>query len=149
MASSTAFNQADGELVWKFKATGGLSRFFKERSGFWASPIVRNDRVYIGSNNGQMYCLTADKGEVVWKHQVRAPIWGTSPVVDGRVVFGDKAGWMYMLSAEDGSRLWELKIGENVNATPAILDGRIYIGAFNGKLFVWDELYSKPLCLPE
>ena len=31
-------------LVWKFKADGGLSRNYKERSGFWASPIVTNDR---------------------------------------------------------------------------------------------------------
>jgi FOG: WD40-like repeat len=57
-----------------------------------------------------MYCLTSDKGEVIWQHLVRAPIWATSPVVDGRVVFGDKAGWMYMLSADDGRRLWELKL---------------------------------------
>ena len=117
------------------RADGGLSKNYKERSGFWASPIVTGGRVYIGSNNGFMYCLTADKGEVVWQHLVRAPIWGSSPVVDGRVVFGDKAGWMYMLSAETGERIWELKIGDNVNATPAILNGRIYIGAFNGKLY--------------
>ena len=56
------FRQSNGEPVWKFKAKGGLSKFYKERSGFWASPIVLKDRVYIGSNNGFMYCLTADKG---------------------------------------------------------------------------------------
>ena len=38
------FDQSTGELLWKFKADGGLSRNFKERSGFWASPIVVNDR---------------------------------------------------------------------------------------------------------
>ena len=131
---STVSSRPTGSWSWKFRAEGGLSRLYKERSGFWASPIVKNDRVYIGSNNGQMYCLTSDKGEVVWQHLVRGPIWATAPVVDGRVVFGDKAGWIYMLSADDGRRLWELKIGENINATAAILGGRIYIGAFNGKL---------------
>ena len=45
----------------------------------------------------------ADKGEVIWQHQVRAPIWGNIASSRGRVVFGDKAGWMYMLSAEDGN----------------------------------------------
>ena len=87
-----SFDQITGAQIWKFKADGGLSRNFKERSGFWASPIVHDDRIYIGSNNGIMYCLTADKGELVWQHLVRAPIWGTAPVVDGRVVFGDKVG---------------------------------------------------------
>jgi outer membrane protein assembly factor BamB len=91
-----------------------------------------------------MYCLTADKGEMVWQHLVRAPIWGTAPVVDGRVVFGDKSGWMYMLSARTGERLWELQIGENINATPAVLDGHIYIGAFNGKLFALGPSKAEP-----
>jgi outer membrane protein assembly factor BamB len=81
-----------------------------------------------------MYCLTADKGEVVWKQLMPAPIWGTSPVVDGRLVFGDKFGWIHMLSAYDGKTISELKIGENINSTPAVVGGRIYIGAFNGKL---------------
>ena len=130
--------------MWKFKADGGLSKNFKERSGFWASPIVHDNRIYIGSNNGYMYCLTSEKGELVWQHLVRAPIWGTSPVVDGRVVFGDKAGWMYQLSAKNGERLWELQIGENINATPAILDGHVYIGAFNGKLFALGPAKANP-----
>jgi outer membrane protein assembly factor BamB len=130
------YKQATGELVWQYKAEGGLEkRYPKERSGIWASPVLWNNRVYIGSNNGYLYCLTADEGRLVWRTQAGAPIWGTSPVVDGRVVFGDKSGRMHMLSAETGEPLWDLKIGDNVNATPAILGGRIYIGAFNGLLY--------------
>jgi len=106
-----------------------------EHIGIWASPIVWDRKIYIGGSNHYLYCLTADKGEVVWKYKARGPIWGSSPVVDGRVVFGDKAGWMHLLSAADGKEISELKIGDNVNSTPAVLDGRIYIGAFNGKLY--------------
>ena len=40
-----SFDQTNGEPVWKFKADGGLSKNFKERSGFWASPIVKDDRI--------------------------------------------------------------------------------------------------------
>ncbi len=135
IASVYCFRKLNGEPVWKFKADGGFSKNYKERSGFWASPVVLKDRLYIGSNNGFMYCLSADKGELVWKHLVRAPIWGTAPVIDGRLVFGDKAGWIYVLSVEDGKRLAELKIGDNINSTPAVLEGRIFIGAFNGNLY--------------
>ena len=96
------FRQSNGELVWKYQATGGTT---KERSGFWASPIVVNGRLYIGSSNGYLYCLTADKGEVVWRYKARGSIWGTSPLVDGRLIFGDKAGWLHAVSAEDGARV--------------------------------------------
>jgi outer membrane protein assembly factor BamB len=106
-----------------------------EHRGIWASPILVDGKIYIGASNHYLYCLTADKGELVWKYKAHGPIWGTSPVVAGRVVFGDKAGWMNVLDADDGKLITELKIGENINSTPAILDGRIYIGAFNGKLY--------------
>ncbi len=86
-----------------------------------------------------MYCLSADKGELVWKHLMRAAIWGTSPVIDGRVVFGDKSGYLYILSADNGDLITELKIGDNVDATPAVLEGRIYVGAFNGKFYCLGE----------
>jgi len=91
--------------------------------------------VHIGSSNHYLYCLTADKGEIVWKYKARAPIWGTSPLVDGRLVVGDKAGWIHTISAADGTPISELKIGDNINSTPAVLNGRVYIGAFNGKLY--------------
>ena len=132
MACVYCFRQSDGQLLWKYQALGGTG---KEKSGFWASPIVANGRVHIGSSNGYLYSLTADKGEVVWRYKAKAAIWGTSPLVDGRLVFGDKAGWIHSISAADGEAISQLKIGDNINATPAILDGRIYIGAFNGKLY--------------
>jgi outer membrane protein assembly factor BamB len=86
-----------------------------------------------------MYCITADKGEVVWRTKARGAIWGTSPVVDGRIVFGDKAGCVHILSADDGKQITELKIGDNVDATPVVLEGRIYVGAFNGKFYCLGE----------
>jgi outer membrane protein assembly factor BamB len=104
-------------------------------AGFGQVQFRPTGKIYIGASNHYFYCLTADKGEVVWKYKAHGPIWGTSPVVNGRVVFGDKAGWINMLHADDGKLISELKIGDNINSTPAILDGRIYIGAFNGKLY--------------
>lgn len=135
----SCFKGATGEPVWKFRAGDGTQHLIdgklKYGGGFWASPIVFNGRVYIGSEDRSMYCLTADEGKLVWRYRTRGAVWGTSPVVDGRVVFGDKAGYMYVLRAEDGKLISDLKIGDNINATPAILDGRIYIGAFNGNLY--------------
>ncbi len=129
------YKQDTGELVWNFVTDGGHLGNANEHIGIWASPILANGNLYVGASNHYLYCLTAAKGELVWKYKARGPIWGTSPVIDGRVVFGDKAGWVQLLSANDGKLISELKIGDNVNATPAVLDGRIYIGAFNGKLY--------------
>jgi len=100
-----------------FKAEGGFN-YPKIGRGFWASPVVGNGRVFIGSSNGKMYSLSAHTGQVVWEHVVRGPIWGSAPLLRIVSCLGDKAGWIYSLSADDGKRISELKIGDNINATP-------------------------------
>jgi outer membrane protein assembly factor BamB len=130
-----AYNQTTGGLVWNFVTEGAHLGRGSEKRGIWASPIFHKGRIYIGAGNGYLHCLSADKGELVWRYKARGPIWGTSPIVDGWVVFGDKAGWIHLVSAEDGKLISEIKIGDNINSTPAVIDGQIYIGAFNGKLY--------------
>src|SRR5437016_4604179 len=38
------YKQETGELVWTYKAEGGLNQKTKEKNGFWASPVVANNR---------------------------------------------------------------------------------------------------------
>ena len=64
------YKQATGEFVWQYAAEGG-----KARAGIWASPIIWNNRLYIGSNNSNLYCLNADNGQLIWRKNVGAPIW--------------------------------------------------------------------------
>jgi len=130
-----AYNQGSGELAWHFVTEGAQLNRASEKKGIWASPILHKGKIYIGAGNWYLHCLTADKGELVWRYKAHGPIWGTAPVVDDRVVFGDKAGWVTVVSAVDGKLISEIKIGDNINSTPAVLDGQIYIGAFNGKLY--------------
>jgi outer membrane protein assembly factor BamB len=136
-----AYDQATGVLVWHYVTEGSRMYVGNEKRGIWASPIVYKKKVYIGTSNGYMHCLSADKGELIWRYKAHGAIWGSSPVVDNRLVFGDKAGWLNMVSTEDGKLISEIKIGENINSTPAVMDGEIYIGAFMGNLF---KLQLKP-----
>jgi len=134
-AKSSPVCTETGEPVWNYVTQGGHLGRGSESIGIWASPIFYKERIYIGASDGYLHCLSAEKGELIWRYKAHGPIWGTSPVVDGRVVFGDKAGWIHLVSAEDGKQFSEIKIGDNINSTPAVMDGRIYIGAFNGKLY--------------
>lgn len=128
------YRKDNGEEVWKWKSDPGGSGS-GGRGGFWASPIIVDGKMYIGSDNGFMYCLTVDQPSVVWKTRMHMAVWGTAPYVDGKLIVPDKAGWISTLDARDGRKISEIKIGDSVNSTPAVLNGRIYIGAFMGGLY--------------
>jgi outer membrane protein assembly factor BamB len=112
--------------------------------GFFASPAVVGNRVYIASANiggfqktGSIYCLDADTGAVVWSSApsgYRATF--SSPVVSGRyLVCGEglhdtRDARIVCLDIHDGGKvLWTFRTSNHVECTPVIADGRVYVGA--------------------
>lgn len=72
-----AFDAASGEEKWKhaYPCTLGSLR---HEGGPYATPTVDGNRVYQLSKIGQLFCLDADTGKVVWQINV-AEATGTSP----------------------------------------------------------------------
>ncbi len=56
-AGVTAYDAATGEQLWRFHANGPV-RF---------APVVWQDKLYLGSDDGYLYCITAADGELLWK----------------------------------------------------------------------------------
>jgi outer membrane protein assembly factor BamB len=55
----TALDAGTGEEVWRFYTSGPV-RF---------APVVENDRVYVVSDDGYLYCLDAATGRLQWKRR--------------------------------------------------------------------------------
>ena len=110
----------DGRVRWTH-TTGGPIRF---------APTLYQGRVYIGSDDGTVYCLDGAKGKEIWTHQpdfaaVKMMVYGrlssvcpirTSVLVDQGVAYwsagvfaGEQTGLRRVLSAcraENGQILW-------------------------------------------
>ena len=112
----TAYDLQSGESLWRFYTEGPV-RF---------APVVVEDRVLFGSDDGFLYCLDADDGSLRWKFRGGPdgrrilgnerlismwPIRGAPVVYDGTIYFA--AGiWPFMgvfihaLDAETGEVQW-------------------------------------------
>lgn len=115
--SVTAFSTDSGVAKWTFYAEGPV-RF---------APVIWEEKVYFGSDDGHLYCLDASNGEVAWRFQAAPterlllgnkrlisawPVRGAPVVVDGKVYFA--AGiwpfmgiFIYALDAETGEIVWQ------------------------------------------
>src|SRR2546426_6046260 len=121
-------------LRWKFQTGGGIT----------SSPAVAYGRIYVGSNDGNLYALNLE-GVLLWKFSTPSPI-RTTPAVgsDGTIYvgsclrcpnpdpLGDPEGVLYAINP-DGTLKWNLTItnsGEGVDtlSSPTIgPDGTIYV----------------------
>jgi outer membrane protein assembly factor BamB len=114
----SSLNRADGKLVWAriLGPAGNNDR----GPGPRGTPTVDGDRVYALSETGDLACLRANDGTVVWQRNIlkdfRAenPYWllSESPLVDGNLVIvtpGGRGAGMVALDKMSGKTVWVSK----------------------------------------
>lgn len=114
--------EKEGNEIWSFKNTGG----------WWSTPAVVGDKLYIGGNDARMYCLDAKSGKEIWSYKTPSVIWSSPAIVDGKVIFGCSDPHIYMLDAETGKFIWKGEMGGRTLSTPIVVGGKIYVGSSTG-----------------
>jgi outer membrane protein assembly factor BamB len=116
-----AFDVADGKEVW---ATAHGGAFQNDRGdGPRGTPTVDGDRIYALGGNGDLSCLEARTGKVVWTMNVLKKFggqnitWGISesPLVIGEKVLvnaGGPGASIVALNKKDGSLIWKSQSDE-------------------------------------
>ncbi len=103
-----------------------------------SSPAVVDGRVYVGSNDGNIYCLNATTGAQVWNYPTTGMVTSSPAVSDGRVYVGSNDSLeydsnLYCLNAITGALVWQSPGGEDgIISSPAVANGLLYCGWIGG-----------------
>ena len=150
-----------GDAIWA--ATPKLGGFkATEFKTFYSSPSVVGNRLFVAaadyqlmSDQGAIYCLDTDTGQVVWEYSAGFRSTFSSPAIiykkdkdgrpntdDGYVVCGEGLhktadARVFCLNLR-GEKLWEYRTNNHVEASPCIADGRVYIGAGEDGYYCFD-----------
>lgn len=105
-------------------------------------PVIVDDRVFVASAKAcQVYCLSANSGELQWEFAADGPINAPPTFSQGRLVFGSRAGTLYAVTADEGRLVWRLRTGPArvhisafgrlespwpLNGSPLVMDGKVY-----------------------
>lgn len=129
-----------GALKWTF-STGRA----EQNGGIETDPVIGPDgTLYLGGNNGILYGLDPESGEIRWAFPTGFDTFGiySTPAIlrDGTVVFGAKDGKVYGVRPPPAGILgevgWSVDLGTGVQTSPGVgLDGTIYLGADDWRLY--------------
>ena len=61
-----AIQQNTGKLLWKFQMQPVLPAYW-EWDYYTASPVISDERIFIGSGDGNLYVLSTAQGKLLWK----------------------------------------------------------------------------------
>jgi outer membrane protein assembly factor BamB len=88
-------------------------------------PSLVNDKVFVATGYGDIVCLSADNGEMVWKANIGESVVFQPAVADGRVYVGTESGNLYCVETgdpkDDGWLMW----GANAAHTGRVLTGAV------------------------
>lgn len=107
----------DGKPRWKICYGPEWTRSYKATRG---TPTIEDDRLYVSSGLGAVYCLNTESGDVVWslemepKYKIEYPRWGMSEnlLVDGgRLICtpGGEVASVIALDKRTGDVVWECR----------------------------------------
>lgn len=110
-----------------------------------AQPAIAGGRVFVGSQSGKVYALSAATGCVHWWFEAPASV--RAAVVIGRIetesgpnfaaFFGDNSGGVYAVDAGTGKLIWKMKADSHpavrITGSPAFYAGRLYVPVSSGE----------------
>lgn len=106
----------------------------------YSSPAVMDNKLYIGSLNGILYCLNTATGTERWHSSTENSLSSSPAVVNGNVYIGSFDHKLCCFNASDGTPLWNFTTGGLVKSSPTIVDQKIYFGSYDGNLYCINAL---------
>jgi outer membrane protein assembly factor BamB len=126
-------------LAWKFQTGGPVS----------SSAAILGDRVFIGSADSNVVCLSLQDGRKLWSFRASGPIEASPLVLDGRVYIGDVNTHFYCLDAASGTPVWSRGFDDKIKSSAnwiASVDGKsrnVLVGGYDFRLYSFDAVTGR------
>lgn len=160
----SAYNANNGRREWRTdlspdKPFSLFSVFKRGPSARLSGGILHNDGVlYLGSENGDMYALNTENGDVKWHVRVPGEVISAPAYGDGYLVAHMGNGMVIALNAENGEERWRHEeevptLSLRGASSPVVQQGGVVVGTNNGRAAVlilesgqlaWDERVVTP-----
>ncbi|MFC1592240.1 PQQ-binding-like beta-propeller repeat protein, partial [Thermodesulfobacteriota bacterium] len=106
-----------------------------------SSPAVSEGRVFVGSDDGYVYCLNDETGTEQWKFKTSGSGRSSPALSGGRVYIGSDNGSVYCLDAVTGALLWDNETGGDVAvSSPAVSGTDVCVGSNDNALYCFNAL---------
>jgi len=123
-------NEADGKILWQYEYECAYTVSYA--SGPRATPAVHDGKVYTLGSEGNLVCLDAEKGTLVWARDfkkdfgVKTPVWGFAghPLVDGKKLIclaGGEGSVAVAFDKDTGKELWRALSAKEPGYAPPMI----------------------------
>jgi outer membrane protein assembly factor BamB len=106
-----------------------------------ATPAVRGDIAYLGTQGNQVLAIDLKKKEAIWGFEPESrkqPFNSSAAVTEKYVIVGCQNKRLYCLDRMTGKEVWAFVTEGRVDGSPVVVGERVYVGSQDGNLYVID-----------
>ena len=108
-------------------------------------PLVVQDKVIVGTDQGQVRAYRCQDGDPVWVHHHGARIFHR-PCSDGQRIYFSSAKGLTAVNAEDGTEVWSFGLAACDGPTLVLARrGTVFVGGHDGNLYALDAKTGEQL----
>src|SRR5215831_10714600 len=113
--------------------------------GIYASPVVSEGKVFIGSGDGHMYAFDAATGATLWVGPQQNLFFVDSAAVGYGLVFASSLYSTFLAyNADTGEIAWTSGLAD-VRASPTLRGQALFVGSFDGTLSALNAETGRPI----
>ncbi|MGD0262565.1 MAG: PQQ-binding-like beta-propeller repeat protein [Verrucomicrobiota bacterium] len=123
-------SEAGGQLLWKYEYECPYTISYP--AGPRVAPMVSGGKVYTLGAEGNLFCLDANKGKVLWSRDfkkdfgIKAPMWGFAghPLLDGQrliCLVGGPGSTVVAFDKDTGTEIWRALSAEEPGYSSPII----------------------------
>jgi outer membrane protein assembly factor BamB len=124
-------SKTTGALV-ALDAAKGKAAWVRKMGAVFSSPTLAGKAVLIGSDDGSLYAIEAEKGGVLWACALGGKVRATAASNGELAVTGSFDGRVVALRVADGSVAWTAALGHSIYSSPCIVEGLAVLGCHDG-----------------
>jgi len=141
-----AFDEATGDDIWEVDLSDidGTRGFFdnKVKALINGGPIAGVNKVFYTTENGEVFALDAETGDLAWRGKVKGEIIAAPAIDTGVLVVNTASGVLKAFNANNGEEVWEViqdvpALTLRGTSSPVISSGGVILGTPSGEVTVY------------
>ena len=125
--SVVALNAKTGSSLWEVQLN--RNKRFRDID---ATPVIEGNQLYVAGYDDKLYCLSVDKGEVVWR--IDGGGYSGVTVVGDKLIYPTTNGEVQALNKASGDKLWSYKLKDGIATQVRTYKGVLVFGESQGSL---------------
>ncbi|MGL4670223.1 MAG: PQQ-binding-like beta-propeller repeat protein [Methanobacteriaceae archaeon] len=100
-----------------------------------STPVIKNENIYVISENGLLKSIDMETGTENWDYQFEGDVTASLVLKNNTVFVASHSGHIYAYNVKDKKLEWKFNTESSIKSTPIINGDNIYFGADNGKVY--------------